>query len=104
MKTGKVPYLLEQLSVDLCSQGVKIDTALSYGVKVLLGVRYEPVSEKHDQAHVVVERVMVAENRSLCGEQMAVEIDAGTNVFHLIPRSQIEAIEENLLAIMAGEN
>lgn len=105
MKTQTIPYVLPELRVELCSQGVKFDTCTAFGVNVNLRVRQEPVSEKHDTPHVVVEAVMLAGDRAMFAEgDFVLDVRTGTNVFHLIPRSEIEAIEENLLTQLAGNN
>lgn len=104
-KTTTIPHVLEQLSVELCSQGVKFDTATAYGVKVNLSVRYEPVSEKHDTAHVVLEKVYLPASVMLFAEDIYyLDIHPGVNIFHLLSRGEVEAIEENLLIQMAGDN
>lgn len=102
-KTTTVPHLLEQLSVELHANGVKFDTATAYGVKVNLVVRFEPVSEQHDEPHFVVEKVRLALDYVLFSDgTMWLDMQAGTDVADLIPKSQVAAIEENLLAQMGG--
>lgn len=104
-KTTTVPHLLEQLSVELHANGVKFDTATAYGVKVALQVRVELVSEKHDQAHVVLEKVYLPASVTLFADDAYyLDINPGINIFHLLSRGQVAAIEENLLAQMAGNN
>lgn len=105
-KTTTIPHVLEQLSVELCSQGVKFDTAVAYGVYVMLDVRYEPASAKYDEPHVVVERVRIDldDDQKLFTDSGMLVIERATNIFHLLSKSQVAAIEENLLAQMGGNN
>lgn len=100
-KTTTVPHLLEQLSVELHANGVKFDTCRVYGVKVNLTVSFE----QEDEPHFVVERVSLAADCVLFSDgSLWLDMQAGTDVADLIPKSQVAAIEENLLAQMAGDN
>ena len=100
-KTTTVPHLLEQLSVELHANGVKFDTCTAYGTKVNLVVRFEPVSEKHDEPHVVLEKCLLVRDTYLFGEiANSLEFIVNEDVLPLIPKSQVAAIEENLLAQM----
>lgn len=104
-KTTTVPHLLEQLSVELHANGVKFDTCTAYGVKVNLLVRFEPVSRKNDEPYVVVEECRLVGDILLFGnENHYLEFGGLEDVLHLVTKSQVMAIEENLLAQMAGNN
>lgn len=102
-KTTTVPHLLEQLSVELHANGVKLDTCTAYGVHVRVKVRFEPVSERHDEPHVVIENIVPIANTALFGTNNCLDLWSGSDVLMYLSKSQVAAIEENLLAQMAGE-
>lgn len=103
-KTTTVPHLLEQLSVELSANGERIDTAYAYGVPVMLHVSFQEVGERNDEAHFVIEKIVTtSKTASLFADGFTLDIMGLTNITSLIPKSQVAAIEENLLAQMAGE-
>lgn len=102
MKTTTIPQVLEQLSIDLCIQGVKFDTVTAHGIRVNMQVRFEPAGEKYDEPCVFIEKVIPISTVALFGDNKVLDLWQGTDVLPFLPRSQVEAVEENLLAQMGG--
>lgn len=102
MKSAIIPRTLEELKIDLCTQGVKYDTLVAYGVTVSVYATFHPAGGKYEEAAVKVEKIQTAGITFLFGEGCCLELQVQSDVMHLMPKGDVEAIEEGLLVQMGG--
>lgn len=97
-----IPHQIPELTVDLSAHTVGFDNAVARNVNVQLHIYYVPADKPHLEdgapAELTLMKITTKSDLVLHGDHGSVTLKAGFDLRSLLTGSEIEAIEENLLA------